>query len=300
MDLRHLRSFLAVADELHSRRAALRVGISQPALSQHIAALEEDVGVALIDRSRRRVELTEAGRVFAERVRRVLGELNEAVEETRRLGRTSHQRLRLGYLEFINLPFLGALVRKLKEEHPEIILERRDMWSGEVVAALVEGALDVGFAFMPITHPTLAFRPVLEGHWVAVLSEGNPLSRSPTIPLQALANEPLILFDRSVNPPLYDWLVGRCEASGFSPRIAYATTQPQVGVDLAAQGVGCFLVGSYVVRRLPEGVTSRPLGGFDTSLRMAAVWRSDDRTPATKSFLDCLRGVTTRPVNGDR
>lgn len=293
MELRHLRSFLAVADELHFRRAAGRLGLTQPALSRHIAELERALGIVLFARGPRRVELTDAGRVFAERVRRIVRDLDEAADEARQLARTT-QRLRIGYLEYLNLPFVGSLLRELEERHPEIAIERHNMSPNQVLTALDDDTLDVGFVHLPIKQPRLAFRPVVEGRWHVVLPERHPLAARETIPVGSLANEPLVLFDRTLNPVLYDSLVARCEAAGFSPRVVYATTQVHVAIDLVAQGLGLFLAGSYVFRHLPSGVVSRPLEASER-LRLGAAWRANEQRQAITSFLDVLRGLVPRP-----
>jgi DNA-binding transcriptional LysR family regulator len=292
MELRHLRSFLAVAETLHFRRAAEQIGLTQPALSQHIASLEGELGAELFDRTRRRVEMTEAGRLLADRTRRILGELSDAFEEARQLGKGARHRLRLGSTDYINLPLVGPLMQELAARHPGIVIERRDMPPGEVPGALTERSLDVGFTHLPILQATLAYRPVLEGEWVVVLPRDHRLAAEDPVPLPALAGEPIILFDRRINPRLYDAMVARCEAAGFSPRIAYSTTQVYAALGLVAQHVGAFLVGSYALRELPEGIVARRLDVPKLRLRLAAVWRADDRSAATRAFLDALRVVT--------
>jgi DNA-binding transcriptional LysR family regulator len=296
MELRHLRSFLAVADTLHFRRAAEQIGLTQPGLSQQIAALEAELGAELFDRTRRRVEMTDAGKLLADRARRILGELSDALEEVRQLGKGAHQRLRLGSTDYINLPIIGPLLQELAARHPDVVVERRDLAPGEVPGALTERTLDVGFTHFPIVQPTLAYRIVLEGHWVVVLRREHPLAAEESVPLRALAGEPIILFDRRINPRLHDALVARCESAGFSPRIVYSTTQVYAGLGLVAQGVGGFLIGSYVLRELPEGLVARRLDVPELRLQLCAVWRADDRTPAIRGFLEALRVVTRPPA----
>jgi DNA-binding transcriptional LysR family regulator len=295
MELRHLRSFLAVADELHFRRAARGLGLTQPALSRHIAELERALGSALFARHPRRVELTDAGRHFAERVRRIVRDLDEATDEARQIAQTT-QRLRIGYLEYLNLPFVGSLLRELEERHPEIAIERRNMAPEDVLAGVGDHSLDVGFVHLPIKQPQLAFRPVVEGRWHVVLPERHPLAAREAIPVAELASQPLVLFDRPLNPPLYDSLVARCEAAGFSPRVVYATTQVHVAIDLVVQEIGLFIAGSYVFRNLPSGIVSRPLEASER-LRLGAVWRADERRHAITSFLEVLRDLVPRPTS---
>jgi DNA-binding transcriptional LysR family regulator len=294
MDLRQLRSFLAIAEELHFRRAALRVGLTQPALSQHVTALEAELDVRLFDRTRRKVELTSAGRIFSERIYGVVQALAAAVEETRRHA-SATQRVRTGYIDYINLPFLGPLFRRMQEKHPEIAVEHHEMYTDAALVALGEHAIDVAFALLPVRQPTFAYRVVVEGHWAIILPEGHALAALDVVPLEALAGEQWIMFDKKVNPPLRERVMARCASVGFTPRILYSTTQAHTGADLVAQGLGCFLAGSYVFRNLPPGVVSRRVRGLDERLQLAVVWHADDRSAATRAFLSVLREVAPTP-----
>ena len=294
MNLRRLRAFLAVADELIFRRAGARVAVTQPALSQQIRELEEELdGVALFERDKRHVALTEAGRVLLDPAREALTRLDGAFAEVRRFGSAAARTLRLGYVEYMNLPFLAPALRRLSEASPEIVVEPNELHSAGVLAALAEKALDLGFAFLPVAHPDLAARGLLVGNWMLVLAEAHPHARREVVPVAALETERLVLWARHLNPPLYDSLLAAMSAgmAGAEPNVVYRTAQAHLGPSLVAEGIGLFVIASYILRELPPGLVSRPLAGFDNRLPLAAVWRGDGRTPAVRAFLDALDDV---------
>ncbi|NVB82776.1 MAG: LysR family transcriptional regulator [Kofleriaceae bacterium] len=286
MELRHLHALVAVADELHFGRAAARVGISQPALSQQIAQLELLVGSKLCERSPR-VALTLAGKFLTDHARRIIAMVTEAESEVRSLGTQARQRIRLGYLEYWNPPFLAAAMRELRERDPSIVVEPRNMYPHEVLAGLRDRTLELGFVHMPIADQALAVRLVLDGYWAFVLPRSHRLARRDSLALADLHDQPLIVFDRSVNPPLHAWLLGRFAEAKLVPRIVYSTTQPQVGIDLVREGVGLFIVGSYVVRSLPRDLVMRRVSDLPP-LQIGAAWRGDERTPALAALLAAL------------
>ena len=286
MELRHLRALLATAEELHFGRAARRLAVTQPALSQQIAQLEDLVAAKLFLRHPR-IALTPAGEALAGHARRILDQVAEAESEARSLANLTRRRIRIGYLEYWNPPFLASAMRRLRELDPEIVLEARNLYSQEVLAALHDRSLDLGFVHLPVHDDRLAVRALIDGHWSLVMPRGHRLARRAPLALADLADEPLVFFDRSVNPPLHAWLLGRFAEAKVTPRIVYATTQPQVGLDLVREGVGVYVVGSYVVRDLPRALVMRELAGLPP-LRIGAAWRGDARTPALAALLAAL------------
>jgi len=286
MELRHLRSVLALAEELHFGRAALRLAITQPALSQQITQLEAALDARLFARQPR-VALTPVGAVLADHARRILAAVAEAESDARSLANQTRRRIRLGYLEYWNPPFIARAMRVLRELDPPVVLESRNLYSAEVLAGLRDRSLEIGFVHLPVDDDTLAVRPLIEGRWSIVLPRRHPLARRPELVLGDLTGEPLIFFERTVNPPLHAWLLGRFAEAKLTPRIVYATTQPQVGVDLVREGVGVFFVASYVLRALPRGLVMRPFADLPP-MRIGAAWRGDHRTPALTALLAAL------------
>ncbi|WP_407530105.1 LysR family transcriptional regulator [Methylobacterium oryzisoli] len=288
MNLRRLRAFLALADELNFRRAAERVAVTQPALSQQIKELEDELGATLFERDRRHVGLTRAGEALLGPVREAMDRLDAAFADVRRLGLATDRTLRLGYVEYMNLPFLAGSLRLMRERYPGIVIEPHELYSAAVVSALAERRIDLGFAFAPLDHPDLALRPLVTGCWMLVLPADHRLAALSPVAVAELAGERLILFARHLNPPLHDALMVNLASAGPEPNVVYRTAQGQLGPSLVAEGVGLFVVASYILRELPTGLVARPLAGFDNRLPLAAVWRGDHRTPAVRAFLDVL------------
>lgn len=288
LELRHLRSFVVLAEELHFGRAARRLAITQPAVSHQLAQAEELLGVELLRRSPRSVSLTPAGRTLLTGARRVLGELERTLRDLGQHQSALRNRLVLGYVEYAYLPVVSGLVRTLRERYPDLELEHREMYAAQQVEALRDGEIDVGFALLPASDLKLVARPILEGFWGVALPRRHPLARLPNVPLAALAGEPLIVFARALNPPLYDWLLTRLRESGFEPRLAYQTSQAHFGPRLVQEGVGLFIAASYVLTELPRGVVVRPLEGLGDKLVLGALWRPDNRAPALRALQGAL------------
>lgn len=296
MELRHLRSILALTEERHFGRAAQRLAITQPALSQQITQLERMLDAKLFERQPRVVP-TPAGVALAEHARRILDAVAEAESEARSLSNQTRHRIRLGYLEYWNPPFIAKAMRALRELDTPVVLESRNLYSQEVLAGLRDRSLDIGFVQLPLDDDSLAVRPLLEGSWGIVMRRSHALARKRELTLRDLTDEPLVFFDRAVNPPLHAWLLGRFAEAKLTPRIVYATTQPQVGIDLVREGVGVFFVASYVLRSLPRGLVMRMFTDLPT-MRIAAAWRGDHRTTALSALLAVLPRFPERSHRG--
>jgi DNA-binding transcriptional LysR family regulator len=296
VEFRQLTYFIAVAEEAHFRRAARRVAISQPALSHQIAHLEAELGVQLFDRSRRHVELTKAGQVFLRAAKKLLADLDGAVERARQAG-ASQRRLYLGYPEYIGSEYIGPALRRLSEAAPEVEVETRDVPYEEAVNRVLAGRLDVGLTFAPVTDAELASRPVMHGRWTVVMPQDHALATLGEVPLALLASERFVFFERSQNPRVYDLFVQLCREAGFVPRIVYHTAQARNGPALVANGLGVFVAGSYVLEDcVPPKVVTRPLTGFDNRIVICLAWRADNRSFALRAFLDAAK-IANRPFD---
>ncbi len=246
MELRDLRAFVAVAEELHFGRAAARLHMAQPPLSQRIKALEEELGTRLLTRTSRSVALTGPGRLFLERARRTLALAEEAAGEVRRAGRGETGRLRVGFMGPAMDGPLPLALRAFRERVPGVGLELAEKPSAAQIEDIVSGALDCGFirAFGQ-TPPGLVTLCFTREPYVAVLPSGHPLadrSRGAPLPLAALADEPFILFPRHAGPGLFDAMTAACAKSGFTPRISQEAATKKTGMSLVAAGFGVTLV----------------------------------------------------------
>ncbi len=300
MQLKHLKSFVAVADTLHFRRAAAALGVTQPALSAHIMKLERDVGARLLERGRRHVELTAAGQALLEGSRAPLVGLEGAAQAARELGEARRNTVVVGQVEYLSPAYMPAALKALKASFPRAVVETRELVPREALQALRAGSVDVavtvslgaGDARGRERVEDLVVRKVRRGQIRVVLSRHHALARLNEVPLSALAEEELILFQRRINPPTYDWLIARCHEAGFTPRVTHHVSQPHHGPALAAQGVGVFLISSYLLDKLPRNAVSRPLAGFPATITLSAVWRPGACGPLLKAFLSGLPSVS--------
>ena len=290
MELRHVRYFVAVAEELNFGRAARRVHVAQPALSKQVMALERELGARLLDRRGRRVELTEAGRVFLERARIILEEVQEAERATARAGRGEVGRLTVGSTGMALYGVVPKVVRSFRERYPGVDLTLREMCSRTMAEALLGGRVDVGFLHPPVAGVAsgageLALRTILSEPLITALPEGHELSRLSEVPLSLLADERFVLFPREEGPELHDRIMGMCRVSGFSPAVADEAASPQTAMGLVAAGLGVSLVWECMRNLARPGVVYRPLAEPTPLMSTALAWRRNDPSPVFEAFL---------------
>jgi DNA-binding transcriptional LysR family regulator len=200
MELKHLKSFLSVAEELSFRKAAQRAGVTQPALSQHVAKLEAELGTRLFMRDRRGVTLTPAGQTLKDEAPAALAALERVVEATRRVGGLREKTLRVGQLQYSSHAYLPGALQSLQRARPDVLVELVELPGVEAVAAVKEGVVDIGFGLGPTKDVDLVSRDVIHGRWVVWLPRKHPLAALDEVPVTALASESVILFSRSLNP----------------------------------------------------------------------------------------------------
>jgi DNA-binding transcriptional LysR family regulator len=285
MELRQLRYFVAVAEELHFRRAAARLHISQPPLSQQIAALEDELGVRLLERTRRRVEMTPAGEAFLRDARATLAELDVAVSTARAIDAGQEGVLRVGFVGSALLSIVPSTVQRFRRTRPGIEIELRERSTVEQLRAVSTGLVDVGLVRPPIeTDESLHTEVVMRERTVAAIPEGHPLARLRRVPLRRLATQPLVLFPRRQAPGYHDLLIGRLAATGSTPQIAQYAPEMMTIIGLVAAGIGVSPVPASVAHLAIDGVTYRPLSGApDTEL--VAVTRAAEQSPVVRAFL---------------
>ncbi|EYF05175.1 LysR substrate-binding domain-containing protein [Chondromyces apiculatus] len=287
MELRHLRYFMAVAEELHFGRAAQRLHIAQPPLSRQIQDLEAELGITLFDRSPRGVELTHAGTVFLGHVRRVFGALDLAVHDARRASAGETGRVVVGYLSSLTYTGIVDLVRAYRDRFPTVDIALREMSPQEQIDALKEGRIDVGFVRAPLDEAAITHACMRSEELVVALPIDHPLAAWKRIPVAMLSREPFVTFPRHRGPGFFDQIIALCHAAGFSPRIVQEA--PQIDIpSLVAAGFGISILPESIREMGRRGIVLRPLvGGPRTSLLM--VWRSNDVAPAVTGFVDFAR-----------
>jgi len=301
MELRHLRYFVAVAEERHITRAAERLGIQQPPLSQQIRALEAELGAPLLRRHPRGVELTQAGEVLLTEARTVLEQVERAVTATRRAGRGEAGRIGLGFTSSASFhPLVPAMVRAYRDAYPLVALSLEESGTSELVDALVQQRLDAAFVRSPIgAAPGIAVHSILEEPMVAALPAGSPLAiaraRHP-LPLAALAGEIFILYRRPLGPGLYDAIIAACQRAGYSPNIGQEAPRMLATLSLVAAGLGVTLVPQSMRRLRVHGVVYRTIegeAGLVAPLNLA--YRRSETSPAARRFTALARAWLDRP-----
>jgi DNA-binding transcriptional LysR family regulator len=290
-ELRHLRYFIAVAEELNFSRAARRLRMAQPPLSVAIRQLEQELGAELFLRTTREVTLTEAGRTLLEGARRTLAEAERAMADARRAAAGELGSLRLAFSWSARFETLPALGQALKTELPDLVLLAEEMWNGRMADALRGGSHDVAVALCPEIAGELSYEPLRREAVVALLSAQHALARERAIPLGALAEEGFVLFPRELAPRLYDTLVGLCRRVGFEPTVRSESFHSGWELGLLAELRVVAIVPASVACDLPKGVTSVALSEPTDRLETDLVWRADDSSAALAAFLEVARRV---------
>ena len=302
MELRHLRYFVAVAEEGHITRAAERLGIQQPPLSHQIRALERELGVQLFRRLPRGVELTEAGRSFIEDARAALARVGQGVEAAKRAARGEQGHLRLAVPPTAPFhPFVPQVILAFREAYPLVSLTMEENLRMETMEQLRGGQMDVAFLRASIAAPEgLVVHPLLEEPMMAALPSGHPLARSApsqdaALPLRALAGETFIAYARQQGPALYEAMAAACLQAGFSPQLGQEAPRISTALSLVATGFGVTLVPASMRRMALEGVTYRDLAGAAQArafLSIAA--RRDDSSGIVRNFVALVRRAAQR------
>ncbi|KXE12962.1 LysR family transcriptional regulator [Pseudomonas aeruginosa] len=291
MELRHLRYFIAVAEELHFGRAAERLGISQPPLSQQIQALEEEIGARLFERTNRRVELTDAGRLFLDESRQVLAQVDKAVLLARRAHLGELGELKIGFTS--SAPFTSTIpssIHAFRKAYPDVHLDLQEMSSRQVLKALLEESLQVGvirpLALPDAVHWVELFREPL----VAVLRADHPLAAGSedSLAIAALAEEPFVFFPRSYGTGLYDQVIALTRQAGFSPRIAQEASEAMTIIGLVSAGLGVSILPASFRRTRVDGVVYRTLSDPEATTAVWLVRRQNEGSPLALSFIDLV------------
>lgn len=283
-ELRHLRYFIAVAEELHFGRAAQRLNIAQPGLSQQIQSLETDLGVSLLARTNRHVQLTPAGLAFLDEARRVLAQVDRAVNLVKRAASGQIGRLSIGATESATWVLLPELIRQFRSRFPSVDLAIREMPSPSQLAALRAGDIDVGFVRPPIDTEGLVTRTVLKERLGLLLPEAHPLAKRSRLPLTALAGQPLIIHP--ARPSGWsDFMISVCREAGIEPQVSQDALETGTAVSFVAAGLGLTIVPESLKVLVRPGVVYRPVSGPVPRARLLLVHRNGPLTPTLTALL---------------
>lgn len=297
VELRQLRYFVAVAEELHFGRAAARLRMAQPPLSQQIARLERKLGTRLFERTSRRVELTEAGRVLLVDARRILAATREAVLATQRAGRGEAGAISVGFTTSAMLLGLPRIIREFRERFPGIHLDLREMSTAQQLAALRGGELDLGLVRQPPADELLRTEPAMSEPLVVAVAADHRLAAEETVAPADLAEEEFVLFPAEVAPGLHAQVLAICLEAGFAPRVVQESREIYTTVNLVGAGLGVTITPASIQKMGWRGVVFRPLP-FPTVTRIELAWHADNHRPVVQSFLRVVRAVTREQEGG--
>ena len=291
MELRLLKHFIAVAEELHFARAASRLHLTQPALSKQIQQLEEALGFPLFYRTKQRVELLDAGHVLLDEARRILRQAENAVESARRTHNGQSGRLVIGFHSSATLEVLPKILRKYRRLYPDVVVELSEMLGIRDSELVLDSPLSVGLLRSPsfLNKESFCIETILREPFVVAVPDSHPAAKQDSVRIKTLADEPFILPPRQPGWDYSDAAFQLLRDNGIEPRIAHAPMQMLTIASLVAGGLGVALVpASFSNLRLP-GVTYRPTKGRSPTTDLAMVWKRDSRASTLRAFLNVLR-----------
>jgi DNA-binding transcriptional LysR family regulator len=294
MELRTLRYFVTLAEELHFGRAAQRLSITQPPLSLAIRGLEEELGVRLFARTRRQVALTHAGAAFFEQSRDILARTGAAAELARAADRGAVGRLAIGFMSASIYTLLPAVLRDFAAGHPGVRLELRELTLPQQATALRRRDIQVGFVRPPVMDAELMAETLLDEPLVVALPSGHPLAALRRIGAQRLAGERFVMFQRAPGLVLHDLVLGFCLQHGFTPSVTQEASQTHAVVGLVSAGIGVALVPASAQEIRLRGVEFRRLAEKSPPIGTALAWRRDDASPVLEAFVKTARRVARR------
>lgn len=289
MEFRHLRCFLALAEELHFGRAAARLAMTQPPLSLNIQQLEASVGAALFVRNSRGVALTPAGQAFVPRARALLDAAGAAAREAREVAQGVSGQLRVGFAGTVLYRGLPQILRGFAQRHPRLKLVLREMSSSDQLIDLQHERLEAGFVHTTRVPPGCSQVLVSRQAFVACVPAGHALSRKRRLVPSALAGEPFVAISRAVSPDYHDRLLALCADHGFEPDVRFELRHWLSVVSVVAQGLGVSLVPAALQQAGLPGAAFVPLQGDSPPYETHCLWRDGGESAALAAFLDAVR-----------
>jgi DNA-binding transcriptional LysR family regulator len=300
MELRHLRYFIAVAEELHFTRAAARLHIGQPPLSQQIQALEKELGAQLLERSKRWVRLTEAGKFFLNDAREILALSEQAMETARRASKGEVGELRVGFTS--SMPFtviLQRVVNLYRQRYPHVTLSLQEMSSARQIEAITQRTLDLGFVRPPeveiangVDVITLRHDPLL-----LVMPSEHRLARKKSVKLTELAAEAFVMYSKDVGTGIHAQIIRLCRQAGFDPRIVQEAREAATIIGLVAAGCGISILPESFQCIQMHGVAYRKISNPDAVTALMLATRRGESTPLIDAFIQLAVEAGDLPVD---
>lgn len=290
MEMRQLKYFIAVAEELHFGRAAERVNISQPPLSMQIKNLEEELGFKLFKRNSRSVELTESGRYFLGKIKSIIDKLDEAKLNASRIARGDSGMLSIGFIGPAMDTCLPEALRDFHSKYPDTTLNLLEMKTDEQLEALASGKIHIGIVrLFEQDLPGFASELIVREPYVLALYDDHHLTRFKKINLKKLNGEPFIFYPRSMHPKLYDAVYICFKNAGFTPDIVQEAKTKKTTLSLVASGIGISIVPESSGKLRLDGVQYRPVKGYLPDVEIYAAWNRKQDNPLITNFLHALK-----------
>lgn len=257
--LRHLRSFMVIADQLSFRKAASLLHIAQPALSRQISQLESSLECELFDRQKRQIQLTEAGAFLYKKTPALFDQLQNILEQTHNVGSGRISSLRFGYSGAAMSSFLPAVIREIRNTLDQCEFHFFEKTSDQLILDVLHEKIDAAFILYHPENPLLNLIPIRSERMGIILPDGHPLTSKKEVSLKELKNETLILFPRKMNPIMYDEIIAHCHRAGFSPREIRETAPRSTAIGLVAAGEGVATIAESYAHTCVRGTVYRPL-----------------------------------------
>jgi DNA-binding transcriptional LysR family regulator len=291
VELKHLTSFVAVAERLSFVRAAGQLHISQPALTGQIQKLEEELGVQLFTRNRRTVKLTEAGEVFVEEARATLARARQAADRAQKAARGEVGRLRIGFVSSAALEIVPGIVVEFRRQRPGVTLELINLRTVSQVKGLLGKTVDIGFLRLPLSNDQLSITVIHREEFAVILPKGHRFAKLKTLHIAQLRDEPFIAYGRRWAPGFFDSIVQLCTREGFSPNIIQETGEMYTAIALVAAGAGIAILPQSVALAQSRNVVIKLLPKSTGYSEIALATRAGNNSSLVRSFVSVARSV---------
>lgn len=298
LDLRQIRYFVAVAEERSFTRAAQRLHISQPPLSQNVKALEDEMGVSLLVRSHLGVTPTDAGLTFLRQARRILGLVKDAVDETVHVGQGHSGSVRIGVVSSSLFRLMPPVLERLRAQLPDAVVTLSESTSNNQLSALVRGELDIGIIHGPVEVRGLHVEKLCSEPMCAVLPWDHPLAGRGPLPLSALAPYDFVLFAREQSPGYFDSIAAMCVHAGFSPKVKHTARDSPTTVRMAALGMGVGLVSQALRAEHRELACFRRFDDASVAIDYLLAWHPEDASELVRQAVQVVRRVASKSRAG--
>ncbi|MBB4836920.1 MULTISPECIES: DNA-binding transcriptional regulator HcaR [Acinetobacter] len=300
MELRHLRYFITVAEELNFSKAALKLYTAQPSLSQQIKDLEEDVGVKLLNRTKRKVELTEEGAVFLEQARLTLAQADKAIAMARQVSQAKQQMLRIGFVPVAEMKIFPYVLPNLRVQNPDLKIELLSLNNTEQMKLLKKGELDLTFTRHNFNSDEIESQFVIREPLIFILPKDHPLAKYDRIPVKALNGIDFIIPSAEQSLTLHNAILDFAKANGIEFNIVQKTNNILFNINSIGIGLGCTILPGYIAPLTMNNTVIRPLDVELPYLDLYVSYRKDGNSVAVKKFLELLTRVFYLDINRDQ